>query len=114
MSRKDCNGICIMGWEILEGGRGVAYAHPECELHAGYVEPERCPEADEHNRQCLEVEGHEPPCEFGPWPPEQVGDVPTAFCRHIESRNVSDAAAPLWRCDDCGHTSPVQWDGAPF
>ena len=114
MSAKHCNGICIMGYELIEGARGVAYPHPECELHSGYVAPEQCPEGDEHNRQCLAVEGHEPPCEFGPWPPEQYGAAPTV-CRHIESRNVStDDANPLWRCDDCGHISPVRWEGAPF
>lgn len=113
MSRKYCNGICIMGYELIEGARGVAYAHPECELHAGYVEPERCPEGDEHDRQCLQDAGHDNACEFGAWPVPDF-DVPTV-CRHVESRNVStDGASQLWRCDDCGHLSPVQWEGAPF
>ena len=28
-----CNGICLMGSELIDGGRGVAYPHPDCELH---------------------------------------------------------------------------------
>lgn len=31
---SECNGICIMGYEILEGATGVAYPHPDCELHS--------------------------------------------------------------------------------
>jgi hypothetical protein len=29
----ECNGICVMGSEILPGGKGVAYPHPDCDLH---------------------------------------------------------------------------------
>lgn len=31
-----CNGICIMGWELVAGVDPdlVAHAHPECELHS--------------------------------------------------------------------------------
>jgi hypothetical protein len=27
--------MCVMGWEILDGATGVAYPHPNCDLH-GY------------------------------------------------------------------------------
>ena len=61
---KYCNGICVMGYELIEGASGVAYAHPECELHSGYVEPERCEEGNADNWQCLEIADHDGPCIF--------------------------------------------------
>jgi len=36
----ECNGICVMGYEILEGGHGVAYPHPDCEKHGNPVLPD--------------------------------------------------------------------------
>lgn len=47
-----CNGICIRGYEILEdGGSGVAYAHPDCELHGN---PPR-EEPDDYDEPCQEI-----------------------------------------------------------
>ena len=80
---SQCNGICIMGYELIEGARGVAYPHPQCELHSGYVEPERCPEADPKGWQCVHVENHDGPCDFevpkmpNPAAPYVWGEPPT-------------------------------------
>lgn len=32
-----CNGICLTGGEIGFPGTGIAYAHPECELHGHWA-----------------------------------------------------------------------------
>ena len=29
----ECNGICIMGSDLIEGATGVAHAHPDCPEH---------------------------------------------------------------------------------
>lgn len=29
----ECNGICVMGYELIEYASGVAYPHPDCEKH---------------------------------------------------------------------------------
>jgi hypothetical protein len=29
-----CNGLCVMGYEVLPGGQGVAIAHPDCDKHS--------------------------------------------------------------------------------
>lgn len=28
-----CNGICMTGWDIGVPYDGIAYAHPDCDLH---------------------------------------------------------------------------------
>ena len=30
----ECNGICIDASELIEGFSGIAYPHPDCELHS--------------------------------------------------------------------------------
>jgi hypothetical protein len=30
-----CNGICMTGWDVGVPYSGIAYAHPECDLHSG-------------------------------------------------------------------------------
>jgi hypothetical protein len=37
-----CNGICLSGWDVGVPYDGVAYPHPECELHSGRPEDEEC------------------------------------------------------------------------
>ena len=31
--QKECNGICMSGWDIGIPSSGIAHAHPDCELH---------------------------------------------------------------------------------
>lgn len=46
-----CNGICMTGYDVGVPYNGIAYAHPECELH-GYVfewpDPIHAKAANEH------------------------------------------------------------------
>lgn len=42
--KPECNGICVMGWEVLEGYGGVVYPHPECELHSPCAGDDEIPE----------------------------------------------------------------------
>lgn len=42
LARVECNGLCVMGHEVLPGSSGVAHAHPDCDKH-GVIRCRFCP-----------------------------------------------------------------------
>lgn len=45
MKLSKCNGICMTGYDVGVPYPGIAYAHPECDLH-GY------PDQELHHENC--------------------------------------------------------------
>lgn len=48
MVELSCNGICLSGYDVgVPEYGGIAYAHPDCELHSGYWPAPLSPEQEE-------------------------------------------------------------------